>query len=220
MQPLDPDAPAATEPVPPAEQDEQARHRLLRAAVEVFDRKGYAAASVREIVERAGFSKPALYYHFHSKEGLLLAIMQVARAEFEAAVKRGLAATGSAEERLTRLCEEVYKLSSRNVPVVRVAHAVAFAPPGAAPPIDFSFPEQALGTAVQHIVETGVAAGELRAVDVGHLGMVIMAVVGECIHREMRPDTASVGVDGLRRILGMIFEGVAIRRQNKENGRP
>ena len=42
---------AAPQAVAPAELDEQTRARLIRAAVGVFDRKGYAASSVREIVE-------------------------------------------------------------------------------------------------------------------------------------------------------------------------
>ena len=47
-----------------------ARARLLETATELFAEKGYAGASVREIVEKAGVSKPVLYYYFKSKEGL------------------------------------------------------------------------------------------------------------------------------------------------------
>jgi TetR/AcrR family transcriptional regulator len=44
--------------------------RVLQAAVHLFATKGLAATSVREIVEAAGTTKPTLYYHFGSKEGI------------------------------------------------------------------------------------------------------------------------------------------------------
>jgi AcrR family transcriptional regulator len=54
------------------------RERLLETAIGMFAEKGYAGTSVREIVERAGVSKPVLYYYFQSKEGLFLAILGMA----------------------------------------------------------------------------------------------------------------------------------------------
>ena len=55
-----------------------ARARLLETAIDMFAEKGYAGTSVREIVHRAGVSKPVLYYYFQSKEGLFLAILDMA----------------------------------------------------------------------------------------------------------------------------------------------
>ena len=52
------------------------RERLLETASHLFASKGYASTSVREIVARAGVSKPVLYYHFQSKEGLYYAILE------------------------------------------------------------------------------------------------------------------------------------------------
>ncbi|MCE1227092.1 MAG: TetR/AcrR family transcriptional regulator, partial [Geobacteraceae bacterium] len=46
------------------------RQRLLDAALQLFSTKGYAATSVRELVEAAGVTKPVLYYYFKNKEGL------------------------------------------------------------------------------------------------------------------------------------------------------
>ncbi len=157
-------APAGATPheVAPAEQDEQTRARLLRAAVDVFDRKGYAAASVREIVERAGVSKPALYYHFGSKEGVLLAIIAEAMREFEAAVARGVRTPGTARDRLFTMCDEVYTLLRRNVPVVRVAHAISFGPVEGAPSSTSPCPTASTGPA-SRVLKEGVAAGEYPA---------------------------------------------------------
>jgi AcrR family transcriptional regulator len=48
----------------------QGRRRLLDAARDVFERKGYADASIREIADRAGVSQPIVYRHFESKAAL------------------------------------------------------------------------------------------------------------------------------------------------------
>ena len=46
----------------------------MEAATEVFARRGYAAASVEEIADEAGFSHGAVYSNFSGKEDLFLAV--------------------------------------------------------------------------------------------------------------------------------------------------
>ena len=46
------------------------RAALVRAAAEVFGENGFAGASVTQIVERAGLTLGAMYFHFKSKEAL------------------------------------------------------------------------------------------------------------------------------------------------------
>lgn len=53
----------------PGQSGEAAAH-ILQTAGRLFAAKGYDATSIREIVEAAGVTKPTLYYHFGSKEGL------------------------------------------------------------------------------------------------------------------------------------------------------
>lgn len=50
------------------------RERILDVALDLFIRKGYAETSLREIAAELGFSKAALYYHFESKQDILLAL--------------------------------------------------------------------------------------------------------------------------------------------------
>jgi AcrR family transcriptional regulator len=51
------------------------RRQLLGAALEVFVARGYHAAAMDEIAERAGVSKPVLYQHFPGKLELYLALL-------------------------------------------------------------------------------------------------------------------------------------------------
>lgn len=51
------------------------RQAILAAATEVFYRKGYRAASVREIARLSEVTQAALYYHFKNKEEVLFTIV-------------------------------------------------------------------------------------------------------------------------------------------------
>nr|WP_042187206.1 TetR/AcrR family transcriptional regulator [Kibdelosporangium sp. MJ126-NF4]CEL17890.1 Transcriptional regulator, TetR family [Kibdelosporangium sp. MJ126-NF4]CTQ90886.1 Transcriptional regulator, TetR family [Kibdelosporangium sp. MJ126-NF4] len=52
------------------------KQRILDAARELFAQQGVQRTSLREIAEQLGISKPALYYHFASRDDLLRSIMQ------------------------------------------------------------------------------------------------------------------------------------------------
>ncbi len=51
------------------------RAALIRAAAEEFDLRGYTGTSTTKIINRAGSTMGALYFHFGSKEGLARAVM-------------------------------------------------------------------------------------------------------------------------------------------------
>ncbi len=68
-QPVEPGTAPAAEPAPSS-----TRERILDVALDLFVRKGYAETSLREIAAELGVSKAALYYHFESKQAILLAL--------------------------------------------------------------------------------------------------------------------------------------------------
>jgi|KBSSwiStaDraftv2_1062776.scaffolds.fasta_scaffold207271_2 AcrR family transcriptional regulator len=51
------------------------RTRIQAVALELFTEQGYDATSLREIAERLGVTKAALYYHFKSKEEIVESMM-------------------------------------------------------------------------------------------------------------------------------------------------
>ncbi|MDQ3954226.1 MAG: TetR/AcrR family transcriptional regulator, partial [Actinomycetota bacterium] len=59
-----------------AEKQAATRAALLESAADVFEQRGYAAASVEEITERAGFSRGAFYSNFDTKEELFLTLIE------------------------------------------------------------------------------------------------------------------------------------------------
>ena len=46
------------------------REEIVDAAIQVFDREGYAAASIEDIAQECGVAATAIYYHFGGKEEL------------------------------------------------------------------------------------------------------------------------------------------------------
>lgn len=55
--------------------DLSTREQILNVARALFADKGYDATSMREIAQAVNISKPALYYHFDSKEEILRALV-------------------------------------------------------------------------------------------------------------------------------------------------
>ncbi len=193
---------------PAPDHDEHAKTRLLHAAVRVFDRKGYAGASVREITEAAGVTKPALYYHFGSKEGLLLAILNRAQLELTGALERAVARPGTARTRMLALCEDIYGLFGQHLPLARVAHAVFLGPPDGAPPFDVTVFENLFLEAIESIAADGVAGGQLRNVPTRDIALAVMGILEGCNERQLHPAFEPVGIEGLRRLIDLLFDGL------------
>ncbi len=98
--------------MPPSETAEgrEKRQRILRAALEVCDRRGVIAARMDEVAARAGVSKGTLYRFFRSKEDLFLATLLAAYQEGLRIVDADVAPTRSPRERLDALLDGLCKL--------------------------------------------------------------------------------------------------------------
>lgn len=60
------------------------RQRIQDVARELFAEKGVQRTSLQDIAQRLGITKPALYYHFSSREDLVRSILQPLFEEGEA----------------------------------------------------------------------------------------------------------------------------------------
>ncbi|MBO0873918.1 MAG: TetR/AcrR family transcriptional regulator [Pseudonocardia sp.] len=68
------------------------KRRILEVARELFAEKGVQRTSLQEIADRLGITKPALYYHFSSRDELVRSIVQPLIDEGEAFLARHEAA--------------------------------------------------------------------------------------------------------------------------------
>jgi AcrR family transcriptional regulator len=73
---------------------DRVRREILLAAAGVFARRGYAAATLSDLAEAAGYAPPSLYRYFESKEDIFSSLTELLKAElvatFELPVDRAL----------------------------------------------------------------------------------------------------------------------------------
>ena len=65
------------------QQSEQTKRKVADAARALFVQKGYKATSIEDIVKATGCSAGNIYYHFKSKEGLFLHLIEEWDREWE-----------------------------------------------------------------------------------------------------------------------------------------
>src|SRR5215207_5601378 len=89
---------------PPARRSSSRLPRLLDEAAHAFAQRGYAAASVREIVGPVGMLPGSLYCHFATKEALLVAVYREGVDRIGAAVDAAIATVDDPWQRLEAAC--------------------------------------------------------------------------------------------------------------------
>lgn len=115
------------------EKSMQSREKILAAAGEVFAQKGFDAATIRDITEKCGMSKGAVFHHFKSKEEIMQSLgdrMFFESNPFEAVKKRTelnglqkikeLLKAGSADK-------ERNEMNAMAVPILKDPHILAAA---------------------------------------------------------------------------------------------
>ncbi|KIL41351.1 hypothetical protein SD70_07880 [Gordoniibacillus kamchatkensis] len=84
--------------------DEAGRARILQAATELFNAKGYRSVTLGELAARLGMSKKTLYLHFSGKEDIAEAVLDRTMA----AIAGKIAEAGSREENPVHIFEETF----------------------------------------------------------------------------------------------------------------
>ena len=86
------------------------REELLRKAWRLFHRHGYHDTSLQLIATKTGIGKAGLLHHFGSKQGLMHAVIDFAKAYYTTAVLSELGGKGSLTERLHRFLDHHVRL--------------------------------------------------------------------------------------------------------------
>lgn len=83
--------------------EHESKAQILAAAMSVFTEKGFAKASMNDIVRASGLSKGGVYWHFKSKDELITAIFDQFFVEQLALLDEVLAGEGTAVAKLNQL---------------------------------------------------------------------------------------------------------------------
>jgi AcrR family transcriptional regulator len=133
---------------------------IARVAARLFAAQGYDATPVRAIVEAAGVTKPTLYYHFGSKEGLAHALLTVPMTRLVEALRGLVERGGDPVPALEGLIEANFAFCRDDPDRARFVYALFFGPLGSGLSAELArFGEELtvqMGRAVDRIAEAGV----------------------------------------------------------------
>ena len=148
------------------------RAQLLAAAREIFVQQGYHAASMDDIAEHAGVSKPVLYQHFPSKLELYLALLDETVEDLERRVRDAIESTTDNRARVRGAITTYFDFVDSD----GAAYRLVFESDLRNEPAVRERVEKALDSVVVAIADTiaagtGVDAAEARLLSVGLAGL-------------------------------------------------
>lgn len=138
----------------------EAERRLLSSALASFSEKGYEGTSIREIIERAGVTRPVLYYYFENKEHLFRRLVESWFAELVEDMDRALEGVVGLREQLKTLIVNVFEHAERSPHVVRLIFHTFFAPRHGAPKLDRDGLWESRYSRISKIMQAGIDSGE------------------------------------------------------------
>ncbi|HVN78785.1 MAG TPA: TetR/AcrR family transcriptional regulator [Terriglobia bacterium] len=204
----------------PAISDNSARLRVLAAATELFTRRGYAAATVREIVGAAGVTKPILYYYFGNKAGVYLEILKAGFRDFEKLLEDCQHHQGSAKERILHLADETHRLWCSHLGAARLMQSIYYGPPQGAPFFDFDVYHEKFYESVKQLVKVGIKGGEFRAGDPEYMTWAVIAVISLANEMKLAHPENGLGHQGLNAVLKLIFTGISFTKAQAKGKKP
>lgn len=90
------------------------REKILQCALELFYARGYDAVGVQEIADKAGVTKPTMYYYFGSKYGLLEALVNEKLSNLNTAMRQAADYHGNVPGTLYRMASQLIDLANEN----------------------------------------------------------------------------------------------------------
>ncbi|MBM3744372.1 MAG: TetR/AcrR family transcriptional regulator [Acidobacteria bacterium] len=138
------------------------RDRICAVATELFSEKGYAATTTREICQKAGITKPVLYYYFGSKEQLFRELIVDACNESRKQLLLASRRAETAPRKLVEVLAADFEGTRRDPSLARLFIRMLFAAEKGSPAIDYVELGMDWIRFVTGIVGEGVRRGELK----------------------------------------------------------
>jgi AcrR family transcriptional regulator len=200
---------------------DSARH-IARTAARLFALRGFEATSVREIVEAAGVTKPTLYYHFGSKDGLAQALLHRPLTGLVETLHALAVAEGDPVERLAGIIEAHFAFCREEPDRARFYYAICIGPHASGLAVELMKHgprlDEPIALAVEALTRAGVVAPE-RAADLlracrGAITSTMMEFLYPC-HDDEDPD---LGPTRARRLVDDLLWGFAARGDGRPEG--
>lgn len=162
---------------PPVETQNEAEARLLESALYLFAEKGYEGTSIREIIERAGVTRPVLYYYFVNKEDVFRRLVEPLFTELIKAFGEIPKHYAETVGRLKAIMRVAFATAERNPLSVRLILQMYFSPPQGGPEFDKDEFRRVRFLTVESILQQGLDRAELAGGDARSLTLVFIGVM-------------------------------------------
>ncbi len=154
---------------------EQQRDRMLRAAADCFNQKGYSGTSLKDVANRLGLTDPALYYYVRSKEELVylcyVRAAEVGREAMQLAMDSG---QDGLDKVLRYLRNHVDFMVGERGPIAIMSEVPSLNSEHREEVLEFSRKHSA---AFEALLEEGIADGSIAPCNVRMTGNAIMGAV-------------------------------------------
>ena len=195
-----------------------ARERLLEAGTDLFGERGYAGTFVREIVARAGVTKPVLYYYFKSKEGMFYTILDGAAEQQEVILVEALEVPGAVLDRIIYLYRRIYEGLIEHRNLFKMIYNLVFGPRQGAPDYDIDQYHRRMVDAIKTIYLEGLARGEVKEADADEVAILVLSLLDFCLHMEY-VHLGSSDPERPERLLRLAFQGLGENIISDEKGK-
>jgi len=186
------------------------RDRLLGAALQLFSRKGFESASVRELTEAAKVTRPTLYYHFGSKEGLYLELVERLCATVEDSILRSLVPQGTARVRLRSFVLKILDSIIEDAGNQRFFFVISLDPRRNNLSSFHERMRNFIAAVVELLLEEGAEKGEFEIEDVKWITKVILALVDSFIYNQIFLAYPKSYRDETEKMLDVLLDQIAL----------
>lgn len=158
-------------------QTEQTKRKLAEASKALFAQKGYKATSIEDIVSATGSSKGNIYYHFKSKEGLFLYLIDEWNREWEESWAAKVHMYTTCTAKIFGLMEHLV-MDDMNHPLTKAADEF-FTGEKKANDIEERI-DQIMKDHIQfnrNLIREGIESGEFKADNVDHLAIIMESTI-------------------------------------------
>jgi AcrR family transcriptional regulator len=204
----------------PEESPAAGRQRILDQAQRLFTARGYHGVSIRDIAQACGLSNAALYYHFGSKRNLYFEVLKEHLATLNLCLQEAGAIEGTCRERLANMArtyaqmileyQDTVQLLLRDLAQFEWEEILQMLP-------DL----QALTPSpLAAVLEKGIASGEVRALDVHRVDIVLMGMIsGLVAFRARQPGLTTTLDEDVALVIDVLFAGIGLPSPTvKDNG--
>lgn len=190
------------------------RREIFSAALELFAARGFEGTTLEAVADALGYTKPALYYYFKSKDDLFLSLILQSLQEADARIRGIAGRDASAADRLREVIHLLLEDHFTSRGYFSISHVL---PSFRSKMTDArereelerlsaDIPQQIIG-----IIEQGVSGGEFMREDPRVLGSVVFGMIsGLLIHMNIPALAAMDQATLTSKIDAIVIKGISV----------